>query len=111
MMERGFAYHDLWRDSAYALERKLPGEAIRSLRYADLQRRDRSASVEVENEPDRTHKASSSRARTYAGWAILILAALYVFAFAQVVLLVRNCSVQAILDGVNCPAPANARAC
>jgi hypothetical protein len=67
MMMRGFAYHNIWRDSASKIEEGFSDASIDTLRRANELR-----------------SRTSPRAVHYATWVIILFCALYLVALVQI---------------------------
>jgi hypothetical protein len=91
MMMRGFTYHDVWRDSAYAIERKFSAR-VQTLHFADELRSNGATTIEVSNDDLRTHSTNgcSTRARTYAELVIYIFGSIYVLSVIQISMLMAG---------------------
>jgi hypothetical protein len=98
MMKRGFVYHDIWRDAAYALEQQFFAEApvsklvpIQTLYYGEQYRSDGKTKISIGDEvrdyprsKETSPPKGKVRARTYAERVIILFVCLYVAAIVQI---------------------------
>jgi hypothetical protein len=88
MMTRGFAYHDVWRDAAYAIERHSFGGRVSTLRYGEELKRCGWTAIPVRDRiGQRRHESGIVRrftARRYAQLVILVFFGLYLVAALQI---------------------------
>jgi hypothetical protein len=96
IMARGFVYHNMWRDSAYSIERSFFSDGlnpINTLHFADQLRSEGRVEVPVPGKGARPHDVPTrDRAMRFANWVIWMFAALYILAFVQVMVLLRQSS-------------------
>lgn len=84
IMYRGFAYLDVWRDSAYRIERSYLKSVTQALHSGEELSRFGQVAVEVESRGRAPlRQAPPGRARGYASAIIVLFMLLYAAAFAQ----------------------------
>jgi hypothetical protein len=88
IMKRGFAYHNVWRDSAYALEKQF-SPRVQTLHYADQLRRNGTIRIKISENDPRDHHTPKPNilARDYAEFVIYLFFFIYLVAFVQICIL------------------------
>jgi len=93
IMRCGFAYHDVWRDSAYSLEMQF-SPRVQTLHYAHQLRSNETVQIKIKdpNWASKPHNTPKPRmqARTYAECVIYIFLLIYFFALIQNIILVAQ---------------------